>query len=168
MAAVAEEEGARTTENKSGGFDIRIIAIGLVFLLAAMGGSYFIAQTTLSPFLPKEETKATEKEKESAVMVPLGEFTVNIEDVSGPRYLKTEIYIETTDQTLAGGGEGGGSEALMPVIKDEILSILSSKTAADLDVRNRDELKKEIKTRLNKKLGGNKVLEVYFTTFIMQ
>ena len=57
----------------------------------------------------------------------------------------------------------------MPVLKDEILSILSSQTVADLDVRNRDHLREEIKSCLNKKLGGGKkVTGVYFTSFITQ
>jgi flagellar FliL protein len=56
----------------------------------------------------------------------------------------------------------------MPVIKDSILTIISSKTVADLDVRNRNNLKAEIKNDLNAKIGANTVLNVYFTDFIMQ
>jgi len=59
-------------------------------------------------------------------------------------------------------------EESMPLIKDVILSTLASKSAADLDVRNRENLKEEIKQRLNEKLGANTVSDVYFTNFIMQ
>jgi len=56
----------------------------------------------------------------------------------------------------------------MPIIKDCILSIVSSKTVADLDVRNRENLKTEIKNQLNKEIGSDVINNVYFTSFIMQ
>jgi flagellar FliL protein len=56
----------------------------------------------------------------------------------------------------------------MPVVKDSILSILASQSMADLDVRNRNNLKNAIKKDINSKIGGDLVKNVYFTDFIMQ
>jgi flagellar FliL protein len=148
-------------EGKKGGLDMKIIIIGLVAFLLAIAGSYFVARSVLAPLMPKEETKS--ESKGTGTLIDLGEFTVNISDVSATRFLKTEVVLETNDSKLQKEVE----ESLSPVIRDEIITILSSKTVADLDVHNRDELKNEIKTRLNRRLG-NKITNVYFDTFIMQ
>jgi len=157
---------AEETENKEkktrAVFDLQIIIIGLVVFLMCMGGSYFMLRSLLAPLLPPEQ--AEKSKKTEAVLVEVGEFTTNINDVSGTRFLKAEVYLEVGDE-----GTKKEVEALMPVIKDEILSILSSQTVADLDVRNRENLRDEIKDRLSKRLGGDKKVNgVYFTTFIIQ
>ena len=96
-------------------------------------------------------------------MIEIAEFTTNIADVGGNRYVKVEVFLEVKDKK-----DVAKIEESMPLIKDVILSTLASKSAADLDVRNRENLKEEIKQRLNEKLGANTVSDVYFTNFIMQ
>lgn len=154
------EDMERGTEKRNNGLDIRIIAIGLVIFLAAMGGSYYIAHSIMSPFLPKENKKAASRM--SGTPVDMGEFIVNIPDVSGNRYLKAGVCIGISNPK-----DLEEVEAQKPIIRDEILTILSSKTLADLDWRQRNEIKNQIKTRLNDKLG-DKITDVYFTTFITQ
>ncbi len=141
-------------------FDFRIIIVGLIIFLIAMGASYFLMKNLMNPLLPKEE-KA--KKVQTRNLVEVGEFTTNIGDIAGSRFVKVEIFVEVTDRK---GPEI--VEDFMPVIKDSILAILSAKTIADLDINNRDNLKKEIKQDLNTKLGKEMVENVYFTSFIMQ
>ena len=76
-----------------------------------------------------------------------------------------EVYVEVSKEDKK--NQEIITEA-MPIIKDTILSILSSKTVADLDVRNRDNLKGQIKNELNKQIGSKIIQNVYFTSFIMQ
>jgi len=85
--------------------------------------------------------------------------------VAGSRFLRVEVYVEVSKEDKK--NQEIINEA-MPIIKDTILSIMSSKTVADLDVRNRDNLKAEIKNELNKKIGSKIIQNVYFTSFIMQ
>ncbi|MGE5417124.1 MAG: flagellar basal body-associated protein FliL [Acidobacteriota bacterium] len=160
---MAEETNAKPEQPKSG-FDIKMIAIGLVIFLAAMGGSYLIAKSILSPYLPKEEEKTEAKSEEVGVTEAVGEFTVNINDPSGQRFLKTTIFLEVTDKNM----QGEAFAEYKPIIRDQINTILASKTMEDLDVRNREELKKEIKKKVNKELGGEKISKVYFDQIIMQ
>ena len=147
----------------SKGLDMKILALGLVLFVAAMAGSYLIAKSVMAPLLPQEESKE-KKKKGTSIVVPAGEFTVNINDPSGPRYLKTEIYLAVVGAKIS---EEAMNE-FMPVIKDEIITTLSSMTLADLDASRRQQLKETIKNRLNRKLEGIKIEEVYFTTFITQ
>lgn len=158
---MADEKNAEVKEKS--GFDFKIVLVGLLIFLVAMGASYFMLKSLMAPFMPEEQKKET-KEKGTGTIVSVGEFTTNLNDPTGSRFVKVEIYVELA-------GEKKKEEELkeyMPIMKDTILGILSSKTAADLDVRYREELKQEIKTKLNKKLGSEMVKDVYFTSFIMQ
>ncbi|MBO8159357.1 MAG: flagellar basal body-associated FliL family protein [Thermosyntropha sp.] len=154
------EERNDEVKEKSG-FDFKIILIGLLIFLVAMGASYFMLKSLIAPFMPEEEKKGTKEL--TANLVSAGEFTTNINDPAGNRFVKVEVYIEVEDKKKV-----EEINKFMPVIKDTILSILSSKTATDLDVRYREKLKAEIKDRLNQKLGEEIILNVYFTSFIMQ
>jgi len=155
------EESSNETKEKST-FDIKIIFIGLLLFVIAMGSSYFLMKSLIAPLIP-EEKKEGEQHALKGILVPVGEFTTNIDAVEGTRFLKVEITAEVQDkearETL---------NRFMPVVQDSILTILASKTVADLDVRNRGNLKEEIKQDLNSRLGANTVADIYITKFIMQ
>lgn len=156
---MAEEKTAEVT-NRS---DLRLIIIGLVFFLVAMAGTYFLISRMMAPLMPENQTQ--KQDMATGNLVSIGEFTTNINDVASTRFLKFEVFVEVSKEDKK--SQEKINEA-MPIIKDSILSIISSKTAADLDVRNRDNLKAEIKEQLNKKIGAEVIQNVYFTSFIMQ
>ncbi|KUG03599.1 flagellar biosynthesis protein flil [hydrocarbon metagenome] len=148
---------------KKSGLDLKIIIIGLVIFIVLVGGSFYLMKSIMAPLMPEEEK--TLKEGSAAnigVLVPIGEFMTNINDVAGTRYLKVEVTVESSDEKAK-----EKVDAYMPVIRDSIQGILSAKTVADLDVRNRDNLKMEIKDEINNKIGKT-INNVYFTSFIMQ
>ncbi len=157
---MAEEKTVEETSKS--GLNFKIIIAGLVIFLIAMGASYFLMKSLMSPLLPKEENEKS-KEVVTGNLIEVGEFTTNIGDIAGTRFIKVEIFLEVA-------GKKGNEEIneFMPIIKDSILSILSSKSVADLEVRNRERLKEEIKQELNTKLGKDSIKSVYFTSFIMQ
>ncbi|MDD2620550.1 MAG: flagellar basal body-associated FliL family protein [Syntrophomonadaceae bacterium] len=140
--------------------DVKLILIGLLIFLVAMGGSYFLMKSLMAPLMPKEET---EHEMLTGNIVEVGEFTTNINDVSGQRFLKVKVAVEVSSEK-----DKEKITKFLPIIKDSILGIISAKTVADLDVRNRTNLKAEIKKDLNKKIGGDTIRNIYFTDFIMQ
>lgn len=154
------EEKSVEVNNRS---DLKIIVIGLVFFLVAMASMYFMMGRLMAPLMPQKETQ--KQEVATGNLISIGEVITNINDVASTRYLKFEVYIEVSKEDKK--SQEKLNEA-MPIVKDTIISIISSKTAADLDVRNRDNLKAEIKEQLNKKIGADIVQNVYFTTFIMQ
>ncbi len=159
---MADENTVETGEKKSG-LDLKIIIIGMVIFIVLVGGSFFLMKSIMAPLMPAEETSETEETTaEIGVLVPIGEFMTNINDVAGTRYLKVEVTVESADEKAK-----EKIEAYMPVIRDSIQGILSAKTVADLDIRNRDNLKMEIKDKINAKIGET-INNVYFTSFIMQ
>lgn len=157
---MAEEKTVEETSKS--GLNFKIIIAGLVIFLIAMGASYFLMKSLMDPLLPKEENEKT-KEVVTGNLIEVGEFTTNIGDIAGTRFVKVEIFLE-----VAGKKGNEDIDEFMPIIKDSILSILSSKSVADLEVRNRERLKQEIKQDLNTKLGKDSIKNVYFTSFIMQ
>ncbi|MEN6348079.1 MAG: flagellar basal body-associated protein FliL [Syntrophomonas sp.] len=142
--------------------DIKLILIGLVIFLVAMGGSYFLMKSLMAPLMPKEESTSNEL---TGNLVEVGEFTTNVNDVNGQRFVKVKVTVEVSSEDEKAQEE---VTKYMPVIKDSILTIISSKTVADLDVRNRENLKSEIKKDLNSKISGDLIRNIYFTDFIMQ
>jgi flagellar FliL protein len=154
---MAEENGLE--KKAKTGFDLKIIVIGLVFLLVAVCASYLIMNRLLAPIMPPKEQKS---EVKVGALLTVGEFTTNISDVNGSRFLKVEVTIETEEKKKEAVNEN------MAVIKDTILNTFAAKTVADLDIRNRDNLKAEIISQINAQLGAEVIRNVYFTKFIMQ
>ncbi|NLW44629.1 MAG: flagellar basal body-associated FliL family protein [Syntrophomonadaceae bacterium] len=155
---MSEETNGKTV--KTSGIGVGLIVFGIVLFMLTTAGCYFVIKSALAPLVPQEMQNQS---KANGFLVQLGEFTVNISDVSMSRFLKTEIVIEVTDSKIKKSME----EEQLPVVRDLIISILSSKTVADLDSPHRARLKEEIKNQLNKRYK-NAVSNVYFNSFIMQ
>ena len=87
------DENTQEAVEKSS-IDFKIILIGLVLFIVAMGFSFFLMRSMMAPFLPEKET---EKQMESrGSLVSVGEFTTNINDVAGTRFLKVEVFVEVS------------------------------------------------------------------------
>jgi len=157
---LAEEKNTEVVEKEKSSFDFKIVIIGLAVFLITIGASYFMLRSLIAPLVPQKEEAA---ETMTGNLVSVGEFTTNINDEGGTRFLKVEVYVEVEDEKVV-----EEITTFMPVIKDTILSTLSSKSVADLDVSNQKNIKQEMKKKINAKLGSEVVKNVYFTTFIMQ
>lgn len=158
---MADEKGTEVKEKT--GFDFRIILIGLLLFLVAMGTSYMVMKSLIAPLVP--ESKKDQVQLLSGNLVDVGEFTTNINATGGTRFLKVKVTVEVS------ADDKKATETInkfMPVIKDSILGILATQSAADLEPRNRSRLKEAIKQDINAKIGGKVVTNVYFTDFIMQ
>ncbi len=156
-----ENEKASPEIKSSSGFDFRILLAGLIIFLVAMGSTYFLMKSVMAPLMPQKEKEV--KVMATGDLISVGEFTTNVNDVGGTRYLKVEVFVQVSDKKVK-----DSIDQYMPIIKDSIQYILSSQTVADLDVHNRSNLKAEIKKDLNSKIGASVITNVYFTNFIMQ
>ncbi len=151
-------------EQKKSGVDLKIIIIGMVIFIVLVGGSFYLMKSIMAPLMPADPKSTSEGSAgDIGALVSIGEFMTNVNDVAGTRYLKVEVTVESSDEKAQ-----EKIDAYMPVIRDSIQGILSAKTVADLDIRNRDSLKIEIKDEINEKIGTDTISNVYFTSFIMQ
>lgn len=120
-------------------------------------------------------------------ILDLGDFILNLGDVSPRKYLKVNVALEVSskpeDAEAAApkkgeGGEGGGGVNLLeaemaqfkPAIRDAVITTLSSKTAAELStVAGKELAKEQITESVNGLFAGDReVLRVSFGQFIIQ
>lgn len=149
-------------EMNKNGKSMIIIIVAAVVLLAGLGGGIAI--------MKMKGSGKHKVEKKPVVMVPLGEFVVNLADTTEMRYVKTVIILGVEGEMKAEGGEGegegGGANA---PLRDAVIHALGSKSFSDLAKPNgKEELKKEIIATVNKRIEGAKAVEVFFNEFAMQ
>lgn len=145
---------------------ILLILIGVVVLGLLGGGGFFAYRLFVADPLPVQETTPAVPEP-TAVMGPvyaLDPFLVNLADPGRPRFLKLVMQVElnTADVQVE-------LETLKPKVRDSLLTLLSSKSSADLvTIADKERLRNEILHRLNAFLSVGRVVEVYFMDFVVQ
>ena len=167
-----EEEGK--SEKSGGGSNIvLIIIIVLLVLLLAVGG--IVAYLMLSggdeetPDTVKQEKVEKKSRKKSdnltvGPMYPLDKFTVNLLSENGRRFLVAKINLEEDSEELT-----SELDKKTPLIRDIIISILSSKTVEEITTpKGKEKLKEEIVNQINKYLEDGEIANVYFTEFVIQ
>ncbi|SPF50990.1 Flagellar basal body-associated FliL family protein [Candidatus Desulfosporosinus infrequens] len=134
---------------------IAALILGLVFGIGGtMGAQKFIFKT------PAQSTAVASQSKAPGVLLPIGDFTVNLQ---GGAFLKTTITVEVTDAK---------SEALLKVedafLKDRVNEVLANKSLADVQtVAAREKLRQELIARLNE-VADNKITDVLFVSLVYQ
>jgi flagellar FliL protein len=111
------------------------------------------------------EKESPEGEKKPAGNIyMISEIIVNPAGTGGTRYLSASVGFELGDAKA--GARFAEREA---VIRDALITILSSQSIAELtDFRQRELLRKLIKQRTEKLLKTGDIAAVYFTEFVLQ
>ena len=132
-----------------------------------------------------------QEEDERGILLDLGDFILNLADITPRRYLKVNVAMElskTPEETellnapqKSSGGHGASAanpmdsiaaemEQYKPAIMDAIISVMSNKTSDELSSATGKELaKEEIKEMVNTVFNGQReVLRVSFGQFIIQ
>ncbi|MDD5660188.1 MAG: flagellar basal body-associated FliL family protein [Actinomycetota bacterium] len=93
-----------------------------------------------------------------------GEIIVNLADLGQARYAKIQTVLELSNEETS-----DEINTRSPQIRDIVIEIFSSKQAEELlDLKIRDDIKKEIFDRINSVLKKGTVNNVYFTTMVIQ
>lgn len=155
-----EEGTAEGGKEKKKGSKLKGIIIGVVILAVLGGGgagAYF--------FLNKanKEAQAPPKPPIGAVWT-LDTFIVNLVDSDADRYLKVIMSFELSDQPAA-----HELDLMKPKVRDLVLGVLTVKGFKDLNnFEGKQRLKEEIAMRVNSHLTKGKIVQVYFTDFVVQ
>jgi flagellar protein FliL len=100
----------------------------------------------------------------NGALEPMDPFIVNLSDEDGRRYLKATIQVELYDSIVP-----PEFHQRLPQSRDMLLTLLSSKTFADVRTpQGKAVLREEIVNRLNTVLNEDAVKAIYFTEFIVQ
>jgi flagellar protein FliL len=167
---MAEKEKQKEDTGKGGKKKLVIIVVALVLLLAGGGAGYYFL--VLKPAHEKkiEESKAAAlvkpvpDEAKVGPMVEIKEFVVNIISTDAPHYVKASLSLELDkDTTLEEVNKR------MPQIRDAILLLIGNKTFEELqDIQGKNQVKAELKSKINSFLKSGKVNNVYLTDFVVQ
>ena len=152
-------------------FILQLIVVYFVtanILLNKVQGNSPVHQTAVKTEVPKEnkEKKEDEEKKKAAI----GKFIYSVDDVivnpagtSGDQLLLTSIAFDVATQE----GEKELKEKEI-IVKDMIISVLSSKTIGQLNnTLYKDTLRTEISKKLQTNLPEVKVNKVYFSKYII-
>lgn len=147
-----------------------IIGVVVVLILGGAGASYFLFMGKGKAGHSAEkkegggEKKGEKGEGAKGATKNLEPFIVNLTDAQGTRYLKAVMQLELSSEALA-----TEIDEKIPMIRDDVISLLSSKSFEDISTEpGKRELKKAILERINKDLKGGQVTRVYFTEFVVQ
>ena len=172
------EEGAQAPSTSRG--KKLVIGGALAFVLVAVGAplGYFLSQPSAKPepqeevnkvpeateAVPEEDTEelvANEDEEVIGAIVPFDTFLVNL---SGGKYLRVQLQAEFVTPDVP-----KRLYARMVPIRDEIIALLTQKTASELeDLGGKDKLKSKVVEIINTQLRREDVRRVYFTQFVIQ
>ena len=155
---MADESGEKTeaVEAKAkGGKMMPIIIAAVVALLLGAGLAFKFAGHKSSAKPPPPKVGET---------LPLDEFMVNLADPSNDHYAKLTIALG-----LKQGVSSEGFKDKVPEARDAIVMVLTAKTLDQVRTESgKEKLKSEIKREVNKSLGEDDVLAVYFEAFATQ
>ena len=159
----------------------------LKFTFEPTGNTIFAPElANINDGLPMEQV-----EDERGILLDLGDFILNLADITPRRYLKVNVAMELskTPEEIellntpqkASGGHGAAPanpmesiaaemEQYKPAVRDAIISVMSNKTSDELSSATGKELaKEEIKEMVNTVFNGQReVLRVSFGQFIIQ
>ncbi len=152
------------TEKSSGKKGLIIMILVVVLAISAgAGGAWFFIQGQL-----EDEYELARPKKIPTAFKELDIFTVNLQPEERNQYLQVglTVKIRDTDVSLE-------IDKKMPEIRNRILLLLTSKTAADLSsLTGKQQLSAEIVDEIRKTLDSEmlreEVLDALFTSFVIQ
>lgn len=159
----------KPVKEKKGGNAFKIIIIVLLVLIL-LGGGIFAGMFLVSKNNSNGTAANSANVENSNVSVDentfsLDEFLVNLGDDGGKKYVKVKLFIGYDKKNKKLAAE---LEPKKPVLRDAVVSVLRSKKSTDLTPKGTEDLKKEIKDRLNPLLNNGKLTNVYFYDILVQ
>jgi flagellar FliL protein len=167
-----QEEGSEKKSSGGGGNVVLILIVVLLVLVLAIGG--VVAYLMLSGDEAEDATVVKQEKVEKkrhrgddttiGPMYPLDKFTVNLMSENGRRFLVVKMNLEEDSEELT-----PELDKKTPMIRDIIISILSSKTVEEITTaKGKEKLKEEIIAQINRHLDDGEIRHVYFTEFVIQ
>lgn len=151
-----------------------LLVVCVVAVVLAIGGSagvlLFLAHSGklgAASTVSAAKTKVEDAPTKNVVLDPL---LVNLADEGGHSYLRVSVVLaEAVDKDEKAKPEEKPVAGANAAVRDAILTVLSSKHAADLLAPDgKEALKKELKQAINEEVPAANVQTVYFTDFLVQ
>ncbi len=169
---IAEVNVELRPKHKSGKLPWIVVS---ALLMVILGGGLFVYNRYLTPLNKgleasskddgkKDTGKTSEKSSYSGLSFPLEYFIVNLANVDETRYIKVNIELEIENIKV-----GEEIKQKMPLVKDAVITTLSSKRVEDIrSTVGKHQLKQELMSKINATLTSGKAKNVFFTEFVVQ
>ena len=166
------EEQAATAEQKPRSKKLWFILIGVVIL----GGAGALGYRMVFPAGPTKSHPGSDSQQEAAAQatgkmsdvkstLTLDSFLVNLADKEDMRFVKAQFQLGMAEPAA----ELPKDPVILAATRDAIISLLSAKRSDEiLTPEGKQELRKEIRNRVNAILPKGKVNEVYIVDFVVQ
>ena len=146
----------------------RLLLIGGSVLVVALGAGGFVLGSVLSNRQPAVAAAPAAPVIPPPIFVPLDAFTVNLKGEDGERFLHTGLSLKVADADTQ-----GRMAQYLPEARSRILLLLSARQPADLaTVEGKRKLADDIRSAINQPFAAGlppqKVLDVLFTSFVVQ
>ena len=169
---MADKDSGKPDKAAGGGRKKLVVMVAAVLVLLLAGGAawYFLVYKKAEAAKQAEASKAAAiaktvpEEAQIGPMVEIKEFVVNIigQDVS--HYVKASMSLELDREATL-----DEVNKRMPQIRDAILLLIGNKTYEELqDIQGKNQVKAEVKSKINSFLKTGKVNNVYLTDFVVQ
>ncbi|MFQ5499013.1 MAG: flagellar basal body-associated protein FliL [Candidatus Zixiibacteriota bacterium] len=118
---------------------------------------------------PKKKHKKKEKshgdsEEGGSEVYTIKDIVINPAGTGGTRFLSVSFAFDLESPDMA-----AEMESREPIIRDALITILSSKTVAQLtDTKQKEIIRYQIKKRIEKLLDTDELAGVYYTDFVLQ
>jgi flagellar FliL protein len=156
------EEGDDAQPKKSKKMLFIIVGVLLVLLLGGGAAYYFLVMNK-----HKEDVEEVKKEEpiKDPLYVTIEPMTFNL---MGGKFIQIAFAIQIADEK-----ESPRYKTFMPILRSKIISTVSAKSAEDLETPEgklalRDELKEIFTQPLVEKAKPLEVLDIHFTSFVIQ
>jgi flagellar protein FliL len=145
------------------------VLIGALALLVVAGGVFMTVPHFKgmrdSLFARKAKPAQEAAHAEVKAVLPLEPFLVNLADTDEVRFVKTTFQLGLEEEWK----EESKNSVAAAAIRDSIISLLSSKTAAQImTAEGKNKLREEVRSRVNSVSPKIKVIEVYIVDFVVQ
>jgi flagellar FliL protein len=166
---MAEAENVAVPETKKKSKLGLLLVVGILVLLLGGGGflgwRYFMGGKAASANANSGDSAGTTGKVKS--MMNLDSFLVNLADMDAARFVKVTFRLGLDESRL--GEEYTGDQVILAATRDRIISVLSTKTADEiLTPEGKEQLRKEIREKVNQILPRGKVVEVFIMDFVVQ
>jgi len=161
-----EEQAAQESEAASAGMpkQKKIMIFAGIFVVQAVA-VIGLGQILIKPRIAPPDTAVVEKAPDGrGTIMMLEDLTANLQSGKRPRYLRVKIGLEVSDPVVE-----AELEERQPEIRDLVITSLSGRKVDQLiSVQGKDQLKEELKNRINNRLQEGELMNVYFSDFVVQ
>lgn len=179
--AAAKPQKSRKKLFLFGGIGLGVVILGVALAMFVVGpmmtkssdgsGQESSAQAEKGGADKKSEAESKPKPKKSeakgggnSVVYAIKDIVVNPAGTAGSRFLSVSFGFELQSQA-----EATEFESHEPLVRDVLITILSSKTMAELtDAKEKEIMRVQIKKRLQQLLNSDEPSAVFYTDFVLQ